>query len=164
MEALGLEWQQIVTNIIGFAAFLFLLSKLAWKPILSFMDERREEIASNYRKIEEDKSDLDKVRKEYEDHLAHIQEEASQKIQEAIRQGQDAARRIEDEARSKAQAIVDKAHADTDRMVEEARLQLKNDVIEVGVEAGRKAAMEQLDDSTHRRLVEKFVEELSHVR
>ena len=55
MEALGLDWKQIATNFIGFAAFLFLMRKFAWTPILDFMDKRREEIAGNFKKIEQER-------------------------------------------------------------------------------------------------------------
>jgi len=164
IAALGIDWPQIGTNLIGFAVFLWLMRKYAWDPILEFMDKRREEIAGNYRKIEEEKADMDKLRAEYQGHLDRIEEEATQKIQLAIKQGQGAARQIEDEARGKAQAIVTKARSDTERILDDARLQLKDFVIDVGVEAGRKAAMDVLDESTHKKLVEKYVEELTHVR
>jgi len=163
-ETLGIDPAQIATNVIGFAIFLWLMARYAWKPILGKLDERREEIAGNYRKIEEEKSDLDKLRLTYEGHLDKIEEEATRRVQEAIKHGQDAAHQIEDEAREKARDILEKARADTERILEEAKLELKAYVVNVGVEAGRKAAMEQLDEPTHRRLVERFVEELTHVR
>ncbi len=164
LDSLGIEWHQVVTNIIGFGIFLWLMAKFAWKPILEFMDQRRDEIAGNYRDIEKEKVELDKLKLEYQDHLDRIDEEKSLRIQEGIRQGQDAARHIEDEARAKAQAILEKSRSDTERVLENAKLELKDYVIEIGVEAGRKAAMEQLDEPTHRKLVEAFVEELTNVR
>ncbi len=164
LEALGIDGNQILTNFIGFAIFLWLMRKFAWNPILDFMDQRREEIAGNFRKIEEEKADLDKLKAEYEGHLDRINEEATRKIQEAIKEGQDAARQIEDESRARAQGILAKARADTDRILEDARLELKDFVIDVGVKAGQQAAMEVLDEEKHKRLVERFVEELTHVR
>jgi F-type H+-transporting ATPase subunit b len=163
MTALGIEWQQVITNIIGFAIFLWLMRKYAWNPILDFMDQRREEIAGNFRKIEEEKADLEKLKGKYQGYIDKIDEEATQRIQAAIKNGQDAARQIEDEARNKAQTIVQRARVDTDRILEDARLQFKDFVIDVGVEAGKKAAMDTLDETTHRKLVEKFVEELTNV-
>jgi len=164
LDSLGIDFMQVASNVVGFAIFLWLMARLAWKPILSFMDKRREEIAQNFRSIEEEKAEIQKTRQEYENQLARIDEEASKRINEAIRHGQDAGRHIEDEARERARQIILKARADTERILDEARLKLKNDVIRVGVEAGKKAAMGQLDEATHRRLVEKFVEEMSHVR
>jgi F-type H+-transporting ATPase subunit b len=163
-ESLGLEWQQIVTNLIGFIIFLWLMRKFAWNPILDFMDQRREEIAGNFRKIEEEKAELEQLKTEYRGYIDNIDEEATQRIQEAIKNGQDAARQIEDDARSRAQAILAKARSDTDRIVEDARLEFKDFVIDVGVQAGRMAAMEVLDEDKHKKLVERFVEELTHVR
>jgi F-type H+-transporting ATPase subunit b len=164
LDALGLDWRQLVTNFLGFGVFLWLMARYAWKPMMSFMDQRREEIAGHYRKIEDERGELKKLRKEYEGHLQRIEEEATRRIQEAIRQGQDAAHQIEDQARARATAIMEKAKADTERVVEQAKLDLKNYVVEIGVEAGRKAALQVLDEQSHRRLVERFVEELSNVR
>jgi len=164
MESLGIDPMQVLANFIGFAIFLWLMARYAWKPILSFMDERRADIAGNFRKIEQEKDDLEKLKRKYQDHIDRIEEEATQRIQEAIKEGQSSARRIEDDARSRAQAILQKAKADTERVLEEAKLELRDYVVEVGVEAGRKAAMEVLDESSHRRLVERFVEELTGVR
>lgn len=164
MDALGLEAKQIITNFIGFGLFLWLMRKFAWKPILDFMDKRREEIAGNFKKIEQEKSDLDKLRQDYEGKIADIDTEATRRVNEAIKSGQDAARQIEEEARARAQAILTKARQDTLRITEEARLGLKDFVIDIGVESGRKAAMEVLDETMHRKLVERFVEELTHVR
>ena len=164
LKSLGIEGEQVIANLIGFAIFYWVMARYAWKPILGFLDKRREEIAENYRQIEVEKTDLHKTQEEYESSIAKIDEEAAKRINEAIRRGQDSARHIEDEARARATQIIDKARADTDRILDDARLKLKNDVIRVGVEAGKKAAMEQLDEATHRRLVEKFVEELSDVR
>jgi F-type H+-transporting ATPase subunit b len=164
MDALGLEAKQIITNFIGFGLFLWLMSKFAWKPILDFMDKRREEIAGNFKKIEQEKSDLDKIRQEYDGKIADIDTEATRRVNKAIKSGQDAARQIEEEARARAQTILAKARQDTVRITEEARLGLKDFVIDIGVESGKKAAMEVLDETSHRKLVERFVEELTHVR
>jgi F-type H+-transporting ATPase subunit b len=164
LDALGLDWRQLVTNFLGFAVFLWLMARYAWKPMLSFMDKRRDEIAGHYRRIESEQGELGKLKKEYEGKLARIEEEATHRIQEAIRQGQEAAHQIEDQARTRAVAIVEKAKADTERVVEQAKLDLKNFVVDIGVEAGRKAAMGVLDERSHRELVERYVQELSNVR
>jgi F-type H+-transporting ATPase subunit b len=164
LDALGLKIPQLVANFVGFGIFLWLMARFAWKPILGFMDQRVEEISGNYRKIEEEKGELSKTKADYEDRLSKIDEEATQRIQAAIKKGQDAARLIEDQARAKAVAILEKSKADTERILEQAKLELKNYVVEIGVEAGRKAAMGVLDENAHRRMVERFVEELTSVR
>lgn len=164
LSALGLDFKQIITNIIGFLIFWWLMRRFAWDPILKFMDSRREEISGNFRKLDSEREDIGKIRTDYETKLAKIDEEATHRIQEAIREGQNAARQIEDEARAKAMSILGKARSDTVRILEEAKLDLKNYVVEIGVEAGKKAAMGALDEKSHRKLVEQFVEEITNVR
>jgi F-type H+-transporting ATPase subunit b len=163
-DALGLQLPQIIANIIGFAVFLWLMAKYAWKPFLNFMDERREEIAGSFRKIDEERAETKIMRDDYQSRIDTIDDEATRRINEAIRRGEEAARLIEDQAREKARKIIEKSEEDIGRIAEQARLDLKNYVVNLGVEAGRKAAMEVLDETAHRRLVERFVEELSNVR
>jgi F-type H+-transporting ATPase subunit b len=164
LNALGVDWAQLAANLIGFAAFLWLMTKFAWKPILAFMDERKEEIAGNYRKIEDEKSEIERIKREYEDHLSHIEEEATERIQDAVKEGQTTAREIEERARAKSEAIIEKSRIDVEQMLEQAKLELRNYVVEIGVEAGKKATMQAMDDNTQRKLVERFVEELTNVR
>lgn len=163
-NALGLDISQLFANFLGFSLFLWLMAKYAWKPILAFMDQRQEEIAGNFRKIEHESQELAKIRQEYEDRLAKIEEEATKRIQEAIRQGQDIARDIEEQAHIKAQSIIEKSRADITRMLEQARLEFRNYLVEIGIEAGRKATMGVLDESTHKRMIERYIEELYNVR
>ncbi|MFH1677169.1 MAG: F0F1 ATP synthase subunit B [bacterium] len=163
-SALGLDFRQVITNIFGFLIFWWLMRRFAWDPILKFMDSRRDDISGNFRKLDLEREEIGKIRTDYETKLAKIDEEATHRIQGAIRQGQNAARQIEDEARAKAMSILGKARSDTERILEEAKLDLKNYVVEIGVEAGKKAAMGALDEKSHRKLVEQFVEEISNVR
>jgi len=98
------------------------------------------------------------------DRLDRIESEATKRIQEGIKQGQNAAKEIEEQARARAMEIVEKARDETNRVVEKAKLDLKDYIVDVGVQAGRKAAIETLDAASHKRLVERLVEEMTNVR
>ncbi|HDS30007.1 MAG TPA: hypothetical protein ENN67_03090, partial [Firmicutes bacterium] len=109
VNALGLDFPQIVANFLGFALFLLLMRKYAWKPFLDFMDKRRNEISGSFRRIDDERAELEKLKSEYKSLIDSIDEEATRRINEAIRRGEDAARLIEEQAREKARMIVDKS-------------------------------------------------------
>lgn len=164
LNALGVHWSQLVANFIGFAAFLWLMAKFAWKPILDFMDKRTEEIANRYEDIDKEKKEVDSMRNEYQGYLESKEQEGDEIIQKAIKEAETAGREIKEEATDEAGRIREKGRGDVERLLEQARLELKNYVIEVGVEAGRKASMGVMDEAAHRRMVERYVEELANVR
>ena len=50
--------QEILTQAFGFAVLLFILKRLAWKPILELLETRRNKIASGLDEIERAKQEL----------------------------------------------------------------------------------------------------------
>jgi len=96
---LNLEIQQILTQALGFLILLFILKKIAWKPLLSLLDERREKISSEFQTIERTKSELSRLEQDYKARLADIDAQARQRIQEAISEGQRISVEIQEKAR-----------------------------------------------------------------
>ena len=43
---MNLEWQQILTHLLGFGIAVWLLKRYAWGPLLSIMEERRNKIVA----------------------------------------------------------------------------------------------------------------------
>ena len=52
---MDLQWQLLVTHIVGFLITLWILKKFAWRPLLGIMEERRNRIKEEF-----DKSDKEK--------------------------------------------------------------------------------------------------------
>ena len=92
---ISLEWQQILTHIVGFVIALFILKKFAWKPLLGMIDERRQKIQSDFDKAKEELESAEKLHAEYDERMREADAEARQKIQEAVREGQGVAVQIE---------------------------------------------------------------------
>lgn len=52
---LDLDLGQIIVQIIGFLAMLWILKRYGWKPLLDLLDARRQKIQSEFDSIEEKK-------------------------------------------------------------------------------------------------------------
>ena len=55
---MNLEWQQILTHLLGFAIAVWLLKRYAWGPLLSIMEERRNKIVDEFKHIEDEKESV----------------------------------------------------------------------------------------------------------
>jgi len=161
---LNLEIQQILTQAIGFLVLLFILKKIAWKPLLSLLDERREKISSEFRNIERTKSELSRLEQDYKARLAEIDAQARQKIQEAIAEGQRIAVEVQEKAREEGKNILNKAKDNIELEIAKARVELRNQVASLAIRAAEKVIKEELTEERHKRLVTEFIDEAGQLR
>ena len=161
---MNLEIQQILTQAIGFLVLLFILKKIAWKPLLSLLDERREKISSEFRNIEQTKSELSRLEQDYKARLAEIDAQARQKIQEAIAEGQRIAVEVQEKAREEGKNILNKAKENIDLEIAKARVELRNQVASLAIRAAEKVLKEELSEERHKRLITEFIDEAGQLR
>jgi F-type H+-transporting ATPase subunit b len=157
---MGLEFGQIVTQIIGFLIAVIILKKFAWKPLLSMLEERRNKIKAEFDEIGEERKKTEKLYTEYETKLKEIDSLARTKIQEAAREGQTLANEIKESARKEAKEIVTKAREDISRDIEKAKVQLRDDVVSLTLQIVEKLMGEKLDAEKDKKLVVRFMDEM----
>ena len=153
-----LIWQEILTHIFGFLIILILLRIFAWKPILKLLDERKKRIASEFDNIEKAKQEMAKLREEYEVKLKEIDLEARKRIQEAIAEGQKMAADLQVEAREEAKKVLDRAKENIELEVAKAKVELRDDIVNMAILATEKIINERLDDAKHKELIVEFIE------
>ena len=161
---MNLEIQQILTQALGFLILLFILKKIAWKPLLSLLDERREKISSEFQTIERTKSELSRLEQDYKARLADIDAQARQRIQEAISEGQRISVEIQEKAREESRNILNKAKENIELEVAKARVELRNQVAVLAIKAAEKLIKVELTEERHKRLVTEFIDEAGQLR
>jgi len=149
---------QILTQLIAFLIFLWVMKRYAWKPILRLLDDRRRKIAEEFDRIDHAKAEGERFRSDYEGRLRAIEQEARERIQEAIGEGRRVAQEIRERAHADARAITNKAKENVQLEVEKARIQLKEDMIRMTMSALERVLRETVTPEQHRRLVADFVE------
>jgi F-type H+-transporting ATPase subunit b len=155
---MNLEWQQVLTHIIGFLATVWLLKKFAWKPLLGMMDERRQKIVDEFKQIDNEKEAAEKLKGQYEDKLKNIEAERRQKIAEAANEANKLASDIKMHAQAEARGIVNRTTEQLKRDVDSAKAQLKEDMVKITLLAAEKLLHEKLDASKERQLIGKFID------
>ncbi|KPL06130.1 hypothetical protein AMJ85_10605 [candidate division BRC1 bacterium SM23_51] len=149
---------QILTQLVAFLLFMWILKRYAWGPILRLLDERRERIAGEFERIEEVKTETAHLRAEYEGRLQTIEQEARERIQEAVGEGRRVAQEIRERAHLDARDITNKAKQNIQLEVEKARVQLKEDMIRMTLEGLERVLRESVNREQHDRLIAHFTE------
>ena len=152
---------QFVVNILAFLLLLAILKKFAWGSLLKLIDERRDQIASEFEGIEKAKQEREKLKVEYQAHLTQIEEEARAKIQQAINDGLRIASEIEEDARTHARETLEKTKEAVTLEVAKARVELKEQIVDLAIQATHKVLQQNLDEETDRRMIEAFIKDIS---
>ena len=161
---MGLELGQIVTHIIGFVIAVILLKRFAWKPLLSMLEERRSKIKSEFDSIEEERKKASELYSDYQTKLKEIDSLARVRIQEAAREGQSLANEIKEDARKEAKQIVARTREEIQRDLDKAKVQLRDDMVNITLQLTERMIEEKLDQEKDRQLITRLVDEMKQGR
>jgi len=149
---------------VTFLLLLVLLSKLAWKPILTALEEREKNIQAAIDKANSAKDDAEKLLSQNKDAMNKAEAEAGR----IIKEGKAYAEKMRDDIIAKAQADAKKISAQAKAEIEQEKQQalnmLREEVATLAVKGAEKIIRMNLDAEKHKAVVEGMLEDLSSKR
>jgi F-type H+-transporting ATPase subunit b len=161
MELLTPGTGLIIWQLIVFVLLFLLLSKLAWKPIISSLKEREDSIQSALDTAEKARLEMSQLKSDNEKLLKEAREERDKMLKEA----REASNRLKDEAQSDAKKTADKIIEDARAAINiEKQAALKEVRVQVALfslEVAEKLMKKNLaDDKSQKELVENYIKDL----
>jgi F-type H+-transporting ATPase subunit b len=147
----------IITEIVGFLIFIYLLNRFVFKPIFAILDERQRTIQQTYDQLDEDRRRMEETRRQYEERLAAIEGEARERIQATVKEAQQIRENLLADAQQKADSIIELGRTEVARERQKAFLDLRGQIVSLTVAAAGKILGESLDDAHHAKLVNEFI-------
>jgi len=149
-------WQAFV-----FLLLFFLLSKLAWKPILSSLKEREQSIQQALDSAENAKKEMASLMADNEKLLKQAREERDK----ILRDARDAANRLHDQAQADAKKNADRLIEDAKSIIQTEKNAALRDVKEqvaiFSIEIAEKLIKKNLsDDKSQKELANTFIKDL----
>ncbi|MBU8869761.1 MAG: F0F1 ATP synthase subunit B [Gemmatimonadales bacterium] len=160
MEMVIPKIPQLITQVIGFLIFVWILRKYAWGPILDMLDERRGKIDGDYQAAEKNLAESEELRGEFELKLTDIKVIEREKVQEAVKRGEEMAGGIVGKAREQAEDSRTKAEQDIEIETQKAQLGLRDSVVNLAIGAAEKVIGERMDNELHRKLIQEYIDNL----
>lgn len=105
----GIDWKLLLAQAINFLILLFLLKKFAYRPILSILQKRREEIEKGLKFKEKAEDEFKKIKIIEEQTLDQAKEEALHIVLEGEKRAEVRKGEIVETAHQKAQSIIEEA-------------------------------------------------------
>ncbi len=158
-DYLRINLYDAVLVLISTLLIVFIVKKFFWKYVHEYLDQRQAFIQSQ---LDESKANLEQseqLKAQYEEKMANVKAEASQLMANAKSAASKEANAIVSKAHESANAIKEKAALDIENEKVKVREQLKEEISEVAFLAAKKIVEKELDETTHKKYVEDFIEE-----
>lgn len=159
-----IDIKQVLTQIVGFLIFLFLIRKYAWGPVLQTLEDRKAKIAGDLADAERKKAEAAELRVKLEAELRNIDQQARVKIQEAVAEGQHHAAEIKADAQAQARERLERAEAEIAGERAKAQKALQEDMARLAVGGAERILRKKLDEAEQRRLIGEFIAEAGELR
>jgi len=137
---------EVLVQLIAFLIVFFTLKALAWKPVLDALEARRKTIKDSFDEIEAGRRDIEKLKAEYAEHLAKIEEEARVKIQDAVDEGRRISKDIQEKARQESQDAFEKSKDNLSLEVAKARVELRREIANLSMTVAERVLGEKMSD------------------
>lgn len=144
MEILTPSVGLIFWMVLGFGILFFLLSKFAWKPILSALKERETSIEESLRQADKARAEMSQLVAKNEELLNQAKEERNQILHDAKAAAEKIKADILAKAETEAQAKVQQAIREIDNQKKAALVEVKNSVGLMALDIAEKVMRKEL--------------------
>jgi F-type H+-transporting ATPase subunit b len=150
----------ILYQTINFLVLMVIIGYVFNRFLRPFLHKRTEEIKKSFEDIETQKKELEALKQNYAEQFKGIRETAKIEIDKAMAEGNRMRDDIVAQAQKESNALIDRAKTEIEHEKQKAIMELQKEVASLSLLATGRLIKKQMDDSTNRRLVEDFLEEL----
>ncbi|MGQ9461509.1 MAG: F0F1 ATP synthase subunit B [Candidatus Fervidibacter sp.] len=158
LSQMKLQWQWILSQTFAFLILYWLLRRFAFAPIQRILREREERVRKVIEDAEQQRIEMESLKAEYEQRLAHIEEEARSSLQEAMQQAYQARDALLADAREQAERILQRAQEQIALERGKLMVELRDFVIEMSIRIAEKVIGRNLDGDAHHEIIAEILE------
>lgn len=129
LSKLGIDWWQILLYLVNFGLIVFLLSKFLYKPLLNYLDKRRDLIKQNIEEAENLKKEFERELKEQEAETKKILDQMHEEVAQAKKEAELKAEELLNEAEEERKQIIAETKKQVDIMKERIHDEVEHEII-----------------------------------
>ncbi len=147
-------------TIVVFALTLFVLSKIAWKPLLKTLDDRERRIHAALTKAEQAQADAEQAIARAKADSDKALRKADDLVKEARVEAERFRRKMVDEAKAESQKVVDQGLKRIETEQRAAMEEIRQSAAELAIRAASKLIQSSMTEQQQREIVDRFLAEL----
>lgn len=150
-----------IWTMLVFITLLLILRKMAWKPILSSIDEREKTIKDSLEQASRIQEESKRITEEQNKILAQARHDANAMMQSSKQAADDLRRKLEQSAQEEKARIIASATQEIEASKRAAISELRKTTADLSIRIAEKLIQANLDDAKQRALVDQLINEVS---
>ena len=151
---------QFLAQLFGFLILVAILWKFAWKHLVNFFQNRREEIRRTIEESERDSREAKAEMENYSRQLGDFDQQAKDRLDVAEKEARTANETLIMEARDQARQEADRAKREVIRERDKAVLELRLHSIDLTLRVAEQLVDRAMDDKMHKTMVQTYLNAL----
>lgn len=143
-----------VLTVCNFLLLVYLLKKFAWQGLIGALEKREQQIAQDKAQAHDARIAAEQLKAQLDEKLAHISEEASQKIAQAVKTGEAQRDQLLCAAKEQAERLVEQARVQITAEQTQALAQVRDEIVRTAVLAAQKVVGQEMNETNARKAVE----------
>ena len=156
MEGLGINLTLLAAQIFNFLILFVILGAVAYKPMVKFLDNRREKIAKGLEDARKAEERLENIEKDYQSRMDAARADAQKMVAEMTANAEKNASAITAKANEDAAKIKATAQEEAETERNKALADLRSQVVTLSMAAANKLIGASMDEQRQRALVDEF--------
>lgn len=164
MDAVGINWPGLLTQLISFIILFTLLKKFLYSPVIKMLEDRSEKIKSSLETAERVKQEAEKTTEVNETLMVKAREESQMLISEAREQ----ARKIKDlemekskeQIESERKRAIDEIKSEQEKIINNIRSEFSG----LAISAAEKIVEKEVNEKNHDQLINSFLEKAKKIK
>ncbi|WP_428053249.1 F0F1 ATP synthase subunit B [Candidatus Avelusimicrobium stercoris] len=154
------DYGVLALTVCNFLLLVYLLKKFAWNRIIGALESREQQIAQDKLQAQQAREAAEKVKRELDEKLSQIADEAAKKMAEAVKMGETQKEQLLATAKEQSERLVEQAKAQIEAEKNKALSDVRGEIARVSVLAASKVIEQQLNEDSAKAVVDRVLAEV----
>ena len=150
----------LVLTVCNFLLLVYLLKKFAWGPIIGALEKRENQIAQDKQTAAAARQSAENLKKELDERLAQISNEAAQKMAAAVKAGEAQKEQLLAQAKEQAQHLLEQAKTQIEAEKNKALADVRGEIAHLSVLAASRVIERQVKEDGADEIVAQVLKEV----
>ena len=160
LDVISVNIWQILISLANLVLLFLIIKKFLYKPVKKVLQQRRDEIDSQYTAAAEAKAEANKSREEWENTMLGAKSKADDIIKTASENAKRRGETIINEAQARADGIIRRAEEDALLERKKSAEGIRREIIEISGALSEKLLEREINNEDHRALIDSFIDEI----
>lgn len=150
----------LVLTVCNFLLLVYLLKKFAWRPVINALEKRENQIAQDKQTAAHARQSAENLKKELDERLAQISNEAAQKMAQAVKAGELQKEQLLAQAQEQAARLLSQAKTQIEAEKNKALADVRGEIVNLSILAASRVIERQVKEDGADEIVAQVLKEV----